>query len=134
MGRPNNEWSVIYAKSSAIVTSDKNNKTDINDITDKYLQLFELLRPVTYRFIDGQSGRLHIGFIAQEVEAAMERVGLSSLDFAGFCKDKDKDGNYIYSLRYEEFIALNTAAIHRQQEKIASLEQRLERLEQQCVQ
>jgi len=67
----------------------------------------------------------------------MSECGLTDLDFAGFCKDQkvevffeedengdkiekerpilDENGNpeYIYSLRYEEFIALNTYAIQK---------------------
>ncbi len=102
-----------------------------------------MLQPVTYRFIDGTSGRIHVGFIAQDVEDAMLQTGLSDLDFAGFCKDKalDTEGNpilddcgappHIYSLRYEEFIALNTAVIQRQQAQIDSLEERIAKLEKQ---
>ena len=90
-----------------------------------------LLLPVSFTFKDGNSGRTHIGFISQDVEEAMTKVGLTSLDFAGFCKDTmteeiindknetervqiyDENGEavYRYSLRYEEFIALNTAMI-----------------------
>lgn len=44
----------------------------------------------------------------------------------------DEDGNleYVYSLRYSEFIALNTAVIQRQQEKINSLESRMAAIEE----
>ena len=68
----------------------------------------------------------------------MNICGLSSLEFAGFCKDQkieriesedgtieespvfDDEGNpvYIYSLRYEEFIALNTMMIQKICKKI----------------
>lgn len=142
LGHPNFRWGQIYSTVSAISTSDRNRKKDITPISDKYLDFFALLQPVTYRFIDGASGRIHVGFISQDVETAMAQTGLSDLDFAGFCKDKalDTAGNpilddcgdptYIYSLRYEEFIAINTAVIQHQQEKINNLEQRLERLEQ----
>ena len=47
----------------------------------------------------------------------------------------DDNGNpvYIYSLRYEEFIALNTAVIQHQQQRIESLEERVTRLEELLV-
>ena len=146
LGNPRIRWGQIYSTGSAISTSDRNRKKDITPISDKYLDFFALLQPVTYRFIDGASGRIHVGFISQDVEAAMAQTGLSDIDFAGFCKDKalDAEGNpilddcgnptYIYSLRYEEFIAVNTAAIQRQQAKIINLEQRLERIEQTNIQ
>jgi len=173
LGSPSRRWGQIYSTVSSISTSDRNLKKDITAVSEKYIKLFALLKPVTYHFIDGSSGRIHIGFISQDVEAAMAQVGLSDLDFAGFCKDikkkeirricirqkldaegnslmddsgnplmedyvdiiyedeVDENGNpiYIYSLRYEEFIALNTAAIQQQQQQIADLKQRLEALE-----
>lgn len=123
----------IYAVNSTISTSDRNYKKDISQLSDKYLEFFLLLQPVSFLFKDGDSGRTHVGFISQDVESAMEKCGLTDLDFAGFCKDEkvriimDEDGNeteepvldengditYIYSLRYEEFIALNTFAIQK---------------------
>ena len=46
--------------------------------------------------------------IDQDVEEAMTDAGLTSLDFAGFIKspDEEAESGYIYSLRYEEFIAM----------------------------
>ncbi len=142
LGNPWVRWGTIYSTGSAISTSDRNRKKDIVPMSDKYLDFFALLQPVTYRFIDGTSGRIHVGFIAQDVEAAMAQAGLSDLEFAGFCKDKasDAEGNpilddhgnstYIYSLRYEEFIAINTATIQRQQQIINTLAERITKLEQ----
>ncbi len=140
LGVPNHRWEQLYANNAAISTSDRNQKKDIAPMSDKYLDFFSLLQPVTYRFIDGTSGRTHVGFIAQDVENAMLQTGLSDLDFAGFCKDKalDTEGNpilddcgnpiYIYSLRYEEFIAINTATIQRQQAQIDRLERCIKQL------
>ena len=140
LGVPNHRWEQLYANNAAISTSGRNQKKDIAPMSDKYLDFFSLLQPVTYRFIDGTSGRKHVGFIAQDVENAMLQTGLSDLDFAGFCKDKalDTEGNpilddcgnpiYIYSLRYEEFIAINTATIQRQQAQIDRLERCIKQL------
>ena len=73
---------------------------------------------------------MHIGAISQDVEDAMQELGMSAEDFAGFCKDirydyqeynddgtpieksryivTDDDGNpvYDYALRYQDFIFL----------------------------
>ncbi len=145
LGHPNYRWGQIYSTVSAISTSDRHRKKDIIPIPDKYLKFFALLQPVTYRFIDGTSGRVHAGFISQDVETAMAQAELSDLDFAGFCKDKalDVEGNpilddcgnptYIYSLRYEEFIAINTAVIQHQQQMINALAERVTKLEQQIA-
>ena len=107
-----NQLNNVYAKQfyqngTAISTSDKRKKTGIKGITKKYVEFFRKLRPVLFRFKDGESGRLHSGFIAQEVEQAAEEAGIESKDLAFLCIDKD--GNY--GLRYEELIALQTQII-----------------------
>ncbi len=173
LGTPGHRFGNLYAHGGTIQTSDRNIKQDIAPISEEFYRFYSLLQPAIYRFKNGSSGRIHVGFISQDVETAMAESGLSNLDFAGFCKDKkrrevqcrntrqmidelghpltdengkpimeeyehityedelDGDGNpvYIYSLRYEEFIALNTAVIQRQQQKVADLERRLEILE-----
>lgn len=141
LGSGNYRFSQLYVTSSSISTSDKNYKDDIKSLTDKHLQFFMKLHPVSFLFKDGTSGRTHVGFIAQDVEQAMSECGLTDLDFAGFCKDQkvdsklvdgeevnepilDDNGNpeYIYSLRYEEFIALNTYAIQKLWNHVETLE------------
>ena len=153
LGNPSMLWTQVYAASSAISTSDRNLKQDIKTLTPKHLEFFLKLQPVSFAFIDGSSGRTHIGFISQDVESAMAECGLTNLDFAGFCKDikttrksvTDEDGNqteieeqeldedgnpaYIYSLRYEEFIALNTYAIQTAMARLDSLDERIRNME-----
>jgi hypothetical protein len=119
------------------------------------------LIPVSYTFKDGTSGRTHVGFISQDVEQTMEELGMTSLDFAGFCKDVkvaskivektimdengepkvvreeestpilDKDGNpeYIYSLRYDEFIGIISYVLQDTVNRLDSIEERLTKLE-----
>lgn len=132
-------WANVFAKNGTIQTSDKNLKTDIKEIDSKYVNMFQLLRPVQYKRNEANSDRIHIGFISQEVKEAMDHVGLTDMDFAGYCRDKkqeqdpntmvwsdiiDENGNiqYIYSLRYEEFIALNTRMIQECLNRIKKLE------------
>ena len=97
----------FYQNGTAISTSDKRKKTGIKGITKKYVEFFRKLRPVLFKFKDGDSGRLHSGFIAQEVEQAAEEAGIESKDLAFLCIDEN--GNY--GLRYEELIALQTQII-----------------------
>lgn len=70
LGSANYRFSQLYVTSSSISTSDKNYKDDIKSLTDKHLQFFMKLQPVSFLFKDGTSGRTHIGFIAQDVEQA----------------------------------------------------------------
>ncbi|MUZ73329.1 hypothetical protein GOZ90_11615 [Agrobacterium vitis] len=52
--------------------------------------------------------RTHWGFIAQQVEAALAEVGLTTNDFAGFVYDQESD---TYGLRTEQFIPIMWAAL-----------------------
>ena len=114
-------WRNIYASTSVISTSDKNKKQNISYDLDEYVTLFDKLKPCSFEFIDGTSGRTHIGYIAQDVEDALNELGISSTKFGGFCKSSI-NGVEIYSLRYDEFQGLYDA-------KIKQLEKRLEKLE-----
>lgn len=140
LGAANRKWSQLYAATSTISTSDRNKKKDIEDMSDVQEELFNQLKPVTYKMIDGTSDRTHYGFISQDVEGALSKIGIDGKDFAGFCKDVrtdedgknvlDENGNeiYDYSLRYSEFIALNTFMIQKLQERILELEQTVKEL------
>lgn len=101
------------------VTSDRRKKKSIKDLTKPYIEFFKKLRPRSYKYRNGTSGRIHTGFIAQEVEAAAHEAGLDNSKLAAVVIDED--GNY--SLRYDELIAIQTSVI---QDLLARVE-RLER-------
>lgn len=110
-GQASIRWSDIYCQNDQISTSDLNYKKDISYGLDRYDELFDRLRPVTYKFIDGTSNRTHMGMIAQEIEALLEDLNISTTDFAAFVKSHVQDeetGEYSdrYALRYGEFIPL----------------------------
>jgi hypothetical protein len=126
IGSSANPWAGGYGVSGWVTTSDERLKEDIRDIDERYLQLAKKIIPKLFKMKQGTSGRFHVGFIAQEVEAAMIECGISSTEFAGLVKApvysehlKDENGNelneydttsevvdYTYHLRYEEFIPL----------------------------
>ena len=149
LGGSNYRWKAVYGMSTSIATSDRNLKDNICEIDDKYVEFFDKLQPVTYELIGNDHDRTHIGFISQDVKESMDEVGLTDIDFAGYCKDKkteplfdednnytgekeilDADGNpeYIYSLRYGEFIALNTKMIQMNRAKIAEQQKEIDEL------
>ena len=121
-GPGNHKWRQLYANIGEINTSDREKKKYIKAVGDKYLDLYWRLQPVTYKLRSSgadQHDRTHLGFIAQDVEKALEETGLTAMDLAAFCKDQrlDKHGHpvegaYDYALRYTELVALNTAAVH----------------------
>lgn len=109
----------IYANGSAITTSDKRKKKYIRKLANKYLELFKKLRPVTYKYKNGK--RTHAGFIAQEVEQSMQECGIMNEEFGGLVIQENGE----YGLRYEEFIALQTAVIQDLQKRVEELERRV---------
>lgn len=114
---------------SAAITSDINKKNSIITLPEEYSVLFDNLHPVTYKYNDGTSDRLHTGFIAQEVAEALAAAGIPTKDFAGLViSDPDTEDESWY-LRYEEFIALNTQQIQKMKTHISELEERIAHLE-----
>ena len=116
--------------SSITVTSDINAKNTINPLSDIYSILFDNFRPVTYKYNDGTSNRLHTGFIAQEVYKALQIAGISSQDFAGLIIPNENTDDEFWTLRYEEFIALNTWQIQKLKTRVTELENEIKEIKQ----
>ena len=146
LGAPNNRWGQLYSITGSINTSDRNLKKDIHTLDeDKMYTFVKSLDPVGYKFIENSHGRQHFGMIAQQVEEAMTECGLTDMDFAGFIRDnkvnnvynddgtiKEQipiEGEYTYSLRYEEFIAPIISAVQHQAKLIEKLNSRITELE-----
>lgn len=144
-GTKNKLWTTVFSKTGAINTSDRTKKHNIIDLTEAYEQLFLKLKPKSFIFNDGD--RVHIGAISQDVEDAMQELGIEPRQFAGFCKDiryeyteyneedgtpvesskvpcKDEDGNiiYDYALRYQEFIFLTVHMVQKLWNRVGILE------------
>ena len=150
LGSSSYKWSTVYATNGTIQTSDRAQKENIQEIEQKYVDLFDMLRPVSYELTGDGHDRVHVGFVSQDVKAAMDELGLTDLDFAGYCRDVkmedvideetgevvgtrealDENGEpvYLYSLRYSEFIALNTKMIQLNREKIAEQQKEIDAL------
>lgn len=123
LGAPNFVWSAIYCSTDALNGSDRNIKNSIEALPEKYVRMFELVEPKRYKLNSGTSGRFHTGFIAQEVEAAMQKCGITSQEFAGWAAAKRKDGSETYFLRYSEFIPVLWAKVREQEERLKRLEE-----------
>lgn len=127
----------IYASEEITLRSDRRLKNTINYDFDRYDEFFMGLKPATFKYNNGRGGRLHSGFIAQDVEDALHNAGLSNMDFAGLViapieEVNEADGitdNY-YKLRYGEFISLNTHMIQKLYRRITKLENELQSLKE----
>lgn len=118
----------VKANDTTLATgSDSRIKNSITGINEKYEKFFGNLRPVTFRYNNGQSDRRHVGFIAQEVLQALEKSGLTSQDFAGYVRaESDTEGldGYELLIRYSEFTALNTFMIQKLLNEVNILKER----------
>lgn len=123
LGSPNFVWSAIYCSTNELNGSDRNIKNSIEALPEKYVRMFELIEPKRYKLNSGTSGRFHTGFIAQEVEAAMQKCGITSQEFAGWAAAKREDGSETYFLRYSEFIPVLWAKVREQEERLKRLEE-----------
>lgn len=122
LGNSEYKWDAVYSYTGTIQTSDANQKNSIETLPEKYMDLVLWLEPKRYKLNNGTSGRYHPGFIAQDVKTGMDLFGIDSLEFGGWCKDTDANGNDIYMLRYEEFIAPMLAAIQAHEARLKKLE------------
>lgn len=112
--------STVYLKNtSTTVTSDRNAKNSIETLPVDYEKFIDALDPVRFKYNEGTAGRYHVGYIAQDVEAALVAAGLSTMDFAGYV-DIERSGNL--GLMYDEFIALLHLKIKRLEQRIAALQ------------
>ena len=89
-----------------------------------YLKLFDNLKPMQYRMIDGDE-KLCFGFIAQDIEESMEELNITkdALDLVHHDVVTGEDGEEkeTYGLAYENVIALMTLKIQELQKQIEKL-------------
>lgn len=137
-----------YSSGGWKTTSDGRKKKDFRKLLedDRFERFFELLQPMEYRLIENDE-KMHMGFVAQDVEQAMTDCDISENEFYGLehavFSEKDFESNEewkkfleqnggandMYTLCYQEFIALNTAMIQKLQNRCNDFEQRLSALE-----
>lgn len=131
LGDSGRVWERLIVKNSPQVTSDRRAKTNIFPLgeskinkTDIHSELFDRLKPVQYRMIDGD-GRICYGFVAQDVVEAMRELGIreDELDLVHHDRKNTEDG-YIdtYSMVYTNLIAVITHELQLEKEKRSKLE------------
>lgn len=125
LGDGSNPWATLATSNFVMVTSDRSKKNTVNKLSDKYSLLFDNLKPVSFKYNDGTSDRIHTGFIAQDVEDAINNSNLTTQDFGALIKNTNEQGNIDYSLRYEEFISLCVNEIQKLKSRVKELEEQL---------
>ena len=147
-GTTPNPFAGGYSTGGWKTTSDRRKKKDFRKLLedDRFERFFELLQPMEYRLIENDE-KMHMGFVAQDVEQAMKCCDISENEFYGLehavFSEKDFESNEewknflernggandMYTLCYQEFIALNTAMIQKLQNRCNDFERRLSALE-----
>ena len=89
-------FSVVFAATGAINTSDEREKTSVNSPDDALMRAWGKVGFKVFQFKDavekkGDDARIHVGVIAQEVKAAFESEGLDASRYGLFCHDTWED-------------------------------------------
>jgi hypothetical protein len=124
LGRASERWSVVYAGTGTINTSDERAKQDIAELDAAEKRVAVALKGLVkkFRFKDAvqakgdDNARIHVGVIAQEVIAAFALEGLDATDYGLLCHDQwdaedDRPAGDRYGIRYEELLAFIIAAL-----------------------
>jgi phage minor structural protein len=131
LGDSGRVWERLIVKNSPQVTSDRRAKTNIFPLgeskinkTDIHSELFDRLKPVQYRMIDGD-GRICYGFVAQDVVESMRELGIreDELDLVHHDR-KNTEDSYIdtYSMVYTNLIAIITHELQLEKQRRSNLE------------
>lgn len=121
--------SVWATNGTVIYDSDRNVKNSIDYDLSRYRQFLLDLKPCRFKYNEGQSGRYHIGMIAQDMEQSLADNGIAPSEFSGWCKMPIRDENhnitgYTYGIRYDSLIPLNTLMIQELVTRVEALEKR----------
>ena len=135
LGTASRRWSVVYAATGTINTSDEKSKQDIEDLSEAEKQVALKLKKLIRKFrfknavaVKGDDARIHVGVIAQDVIEAFKSEGLDPMRYGVVCYDEwdeqpemlDTEGNVIkeyrakgdsYGVRYEELFAFVISAL-----------------------
>jgi hypothetical protein len=144
LGTSSWKWGQIWAQTGEINTSDRTQKHNIRILDeDICVQITEKLKPSSYIMNNNTSGRTHYGFIAQDIEDMISELGIDSKEFAALIKSpkvktvQDENGievceeipdEYVYSLRYTEFIPIAFRTLQYCIKEIKSLNKQIETL------
>ena len=94
LGNSDSQWRDIFTQNAVTVTSDEKVKQDISSIDDSEKKVALKLKDLVKKYrlkssveSKGEDARIHIGWIAQEVEKAFSEEGLDPTRYALFCRD-----------------------------------------------
>ena len=109
-----------------ITVSDAREKDDFGILDRRYRDFVMRLKPHKYRYKkDEKTSPLRTGFMAQEVENALENSGIALWEFGGLKKQPIKmygqTVDYGYGLNYDDFVAALVVTVQDLQKQINDL-------------
>jgi hypothetical protein len=95
LGKSGSRWSVVYAGTGTINTSDANEKQQIAELSEAEQTVAAAIKGLIRKFkfndavaVKGDNARIHVGVIAQDVEQAFIDEGLDPANYGLFCRDE----------------------------------------------
>ena len=111
-------WTVVYAATGTINTSDGTTKQQIRELSNAEKAVANRCKSLirSFKFNDAvetkaDGARWHFGVIAQDVKDAFEAEGLVAEDYGVFCSDTLEDGSVRLGVRYDELFAFIIGAM-----------------------
>lgn len=122
LGTASFRYTVVYATTSTINTSDASQKQQIRDLSDAEQRTAQRVKKLIRAFkwndaveAKGDEARIHFGVIAQEVQEAFAAEGLDASKYGLFCSDtwitSDGSSQTRLGVRYSELLAFVIAAL-----------------------
>jgi hypothetical protein len=122
LGAVGDRWSVVYAATGSINTSDRNEKQNIESLSEAETRVAVAAKGLLKKFRwksaveeKGDEARVHFGIIAQDLQDAFAAEGLDASDYGMWCSDTWTDDDGVeqtrLGVRYSELLAFIIAAI-----------------------
>jgi len=123
LGRSNVRYTVVYATTGAINTSDRNLKQDIEELSDAEKRVAVAAKGLLRKFrwkdaveTKGDNARIHFGIIAQDLQDAFTAEGLDAARYGMWCSDTFTDEDTgeertRLGVRYSELLAFIISAL-----------------------
>ena len=123
LGSLSSRFDDIYATNGTIQTSDRNEKQDIEELSEAERRVAQACKGLLRKFRwksavadKGEEARVHFGIIAQDLEDAFTSEGLDAGKYAMFIKsswedETTKEQRTRLGVRYSELLAFIIAAL-----------------------
>jgi hypothetical protein len=123
IGHTSARFDDIYATNGAIQTSDRNEKQDIEELSEAEQRVAVACKGLLRKFRwkssveeNGEEARIHFGIIAQDLQAAFEAEGLDAGRYAMFISstwtdEETEEEKTRLGVRYSELLAFIISAI-----------------------